>query len=462
MDGMGTTMTDKRAASYACKRGFTLMELMVYIAIVGIVVIVAGQAFSNSTKMRVRTQSMLKASEVAENVASLFKQDIAQTGAKSSMEAGTTDDGNNFGDVHMSVYMDPLNSSSSKADFSSYKISASSNQSDLTVRRLRYNSNGRYAAVEEVRWYVEGKVLKRSCLTIEGTGDADNCPTGTAVVTDIADGVDLFTVTAGKPDVSVGSVQVFPPCSADPCPSDFNLVPRVSDDKYVFFGAGSRTGKSSIRLSQFFTNYVNTDEESVSRVLGETDRRYNQAIAIGPETISGSETWMSLCQNNGGVTLEENMEYELSFSVNSSNKNKSQLFVPGEDHISVGFIDPETGLTPQIGEVNLIDDFLFFPPLADNGSGKRSVRFSVPATRENICIAFTFACYSPLVAQGEINISGLKLKKIPSSSYKFEGTVDIPDKKNVKALKLDLKIKKNGEAGALALVVPIPSNGPTD
>ena len=40
------------------KSGFTLMELLVYIAIVGIVVIVAGQAFSNSTKMRVRTQSM--------------------------------------------------------------------------------------------------------------------------------------------------------------------------------------------------------------------------------------------------------------------------------------------------------------------------------------------------------------------------------------------------------------------
>ena len=51
------------------KAGFTLVELLVYIAIVGIVVIVAGQAFSNSTKMRVRTQSMLKASEVAENVA---------------------------------------------------------------------------------------------------------------------------------------------------------------------------------------------------------------------------------------------------------------------------------------------------------------------------------------------------------------------------------------------------------
>ena len=78
------------------KSGFTLMELLVYIAIVGIVVIVAGQAFSNSTKMRVRTQSMLKASEVAENVATLFRADVAQTGAKSSVETGGVTGGDNF------------------------------------------------------------------------------------------------------------------------------------------------------------------------------------------------------------------------------------------------------------------------------------------------------------------------------------------------------------------------------
>ena len=67
----------KAASRQPRREGFTLIELMVYIAIVGIVVIVAGQAYSNSTKMRVRTQSMIKASEVAENVATLFKQDVA-------------------------------------------------------------------------------------------------------------------------------------------------------------------------------------------------------------------------------------------------------------------------------------------------------------------------------------------------------------------------------------------------
>ena len=70
------------------KSGFTLMELIVYMGIVGIVVVIAGQAFSNSTKFRIRTDNMIKASQEAENVATIFKEDVSQMGAKSSKEDG--------------------------------------------------------------------------------------------------------------------------------------------------------------------------------------------------------------------------------------------------------------------------------------------------------------------------------------------------------------------------------------
>ena len=69
------------------KSGFTLMELLVYMAIVGIVVVIAGEAFSNSTKFRIRTDNMIKATQEAENVAMLFKQDLEQMGAKISKES---------------------------------------------------------------------------------------------------------------------------------------------------------------------------------------------------------------------------------------------------------------------------------------------------------------------------------------------------------------------------------------
>ena len=58
------------------------MELLVYMAILGVVVLVAGQALTDSTRVRVRTQNMLASSQNAENAASLLKEDIAQMGAK--------------------------------------------------------------------------------------------------------------------------------------------------------------------------------------------------------------------------------------------------------------------------------------------------------------------------------------------------------------------------------------------
>ena len=78
------------------KRGFTLMELMVYIAILGIVVLIAGQAFTDSTRFRIRTQNMLKATQVAENIGTLFKSDVAQMGAKSSKERNTSANTDSF------------------------------------------------------------------------------------------------------------------------------------------------------------------------------------------------------------------------------------------------------------------------------------------------------------------------------------------------------------------------------
>jgi len=60
----------------------------------------------------------------------------------------------------------------------------------------------------------------------------------------------------------------------------------------------------------------------------------------------------------------------------------------------------------------------------------------------------------------------LGLWQVPSSNYEFNddfaNTMTLVDKKNVKAVRLDLTIKRNGEAGNVSVVVPVPSNGPRD
>jgi hypothetical protein len=118
---------------------------------------------------------------------------------------------------------------------------------------------------------------------------------------------------------------------------------------------------------------------------------------------------------------------------------------------------------------------MFFPPLSVHGSGKRVMRFHVRQKADNVCMAFTFACFTPLVSQGSVTIKNLKLKKVASSDYKFppevpafEPEINKAEKKNVKAFKFDLQVSRGaknggkGETGHVSLIIPTPSNGPRD
>ena len=92
------------------------------------------------------------------------------------------------------------------------------------------------------------------------------------------------------------------------------------------------------------------------------------------------------------------------------------------------------------------------------------MRFSVPTELEDVCMAFTFASYSPVVAEGTIKLKDVALKKIASSNYVFvkNESIAISDKKNVKAMLLILEIDQGGETGVDSLIIPTPSNGPRD
>lgn len=437
------------------KAGFTLIELLVYIAIVGIVVLVAGQAFSNSTKMRVRTQSMLKASEVAENVAVLFKTDVAQTGAKSSMEAGGATGGDKFSAVNDSVYMDPGNADEDKRDYSSFSVTTLNNFSDLKMRRMRYDEDGFYQAVEEVNWFVEDGTLKRSCRTINGTEDADNCKRGTVAeaktrAVEIATGLTKFVVKPALPGVTSNDdpAQVFPPCDATgTCAEEFRLVSRTGESDFLATTITPTGDNKIVELSGFATNYdKSNNNENASGKL------QNQVVAM--ENADNSATgWRNQCTK---VTLLPMTEYELSFSLaDAGTFEKMRMFVPGRDQMSVGFRSTKDGSRP-----NELDDFFFYPPTDESASGLRVMRFSVPKKLTNLCIAFTFVSYSPLAANGKVTISELRLKKVESANYKFtDSALPLKDKVNVKALMLDLSVTRNGEEGVDSLIIRIPSNG---
>ena len=482
------------------KAGFTLMELMVYIALLGGIVLIAGQAFSDSTKMRVRTQNMLEASEVAESVANLIKTDIAQTGAKSSMEDEVSglgaQYGNKFSGIHTDLYMDP-----GDGDSSSFSITTQDGFDSLTIRRLRYDDCGFFLAKEQVAWYVRNGKLLRKCeflpnkmmlfsddgdtVFVDGnpvfvdipltTHDAsckstipadDPCNDSTEV--EIAEGVSTFRVIPGKPGVVGDDIQLFPAAGV----TEFRLVARIEGARVppvVSNEIGEINKGGNVQtLTNFYQNY-DLDENGPG-IKPDAQRKVNEVIAIRNETTTIT-SWQSLCSQEGNhFTFEPGEQYEISFEISSPNVNndKSKMFVPGEDYMSVGFRNKETGNLPEVDGVVQGNNFPFFPPMGLNGEGSgagRSMRFSVAKKVENACLAFTFACYSPLVSQGKVSITNLKLTKIPSANYRFENydfNTHKHDKQNVKAFLLKLDVKRNGESGHVEVVVPAPSNGPHD
>ena len=464
------------------KEGFTLMELMVYIAIAGIVALIAGQAFSNSTNFRIRIDNMVKANQEAENIATIFKDDVEQLGTKSAQGAG-----NSFVTVSNKIYMDPANADNSKKDSSSFSITQDADGfSDLTFRRTRYDDEGHYQAIESIHWYVEDHILKRSCSILERADgytlpNDDPCAASgdnkEPTPVDMATGVSEFSVEAARPGTTEDAAIMFPKDGSD----RFLLYPRT--DASVEYGKNF-TGfhldildeGSSIMLSQFWANYENKEDNLDDAILTAGLQKVNQGIALGwTETLESN--WEENCLKYGALTFKPDTVYELSFEITSqASKDRSSNFVPGKDHMSVGFRQSTTKDYAKKGTTIILPDFLFYPPLDNNmgdGAGKRVMRFTVPEKVENVCIAFTFAFYSPLAALGQVTIKDLKVKQVATANYKFdhfntEDASNIREKKNVKALKLKLQVSRGvkngvkGETGDINMVIPIPSNGTGD
>ena len=497
------TNDDRRVVDKS-KAGFSLMELVVYMGIVGIVVIIAGEAFSNSTRFRIRTENMVKANQEAETVAVLFKEDVEQLGSKSKGDGSLLSVGDR-------IYMDPKNLEESMKDSSSFKLDSVRIQgtyySDFIFKRSRYDDNGLYQAIDSIRWFVEedddGRiVLQRTCKVVEMAEgftlpEDDPCASGEENPSPVtmATGISSFKVEVASPGVMEEQTQIFPQRGGG---NRFILFPRLDNggeygrENVTFLSknqAGNALGAgNSIELSEFWSNYENKDDHIEDAILNEGLQKVNQAIALDHERANcmqdGAEIersdWKSLCLECGNMSFGTDTVYEISFIVSSqASGDRSANFVPSKDHMSVGFRRATPGDFVRSKDASnrvIMSDFMFYPPLDDNngdGAGKRSMRFTVPEHVDNVCLAFTFAFYSPLASKGHVTIRDLKVSQVASANYKFNGFMPEADnnkkeKKNVKALKLRLTVSRGarnngkGETGDVDLVIPIPSNGTGD
>lgn len=467
------------------KKGFTLVELLVYMAIIGVIVLVAGQAFVDATKFNVRTRNMITAAEQSNDISGLLKEDLAQMGTKSWKE-----DVSGIATFHIdsNVFMS-VGPSVSVVDSSSYELIREAEEErsgdSLRFRKMAYNESGAFIGVQEVTWSLRNYnvsdstgTLIRSCKTISGTGTGD-CPKDDVVEVTIAEDVSKFFITPSIPgpaEVGTSSSStvlgedgiIFPEPGSSSSSSGirFRLLPRsgnladvASGKSYRFVGSVSPTdGGETITVSNMETNFSESETPvSVHKVTS----LYVAEIAETPAGSIGSEDWKTKCYE---FTFKPGDVYSFEFRL-SYMTNNMRLFQPGKDLFALGLRKKHDGSRIATAKVN---DFMIYPPTSMNATQYRYGKFSVAGTAPvKACLAFTIALYSPLTDQGSISIKKFHVKKELAETYHFPTGAgfysynpDNPEeKKLVKAFMIHMEINRHREKSVLKTEIHVPSNG---
>jgi prepilin-type N-terminal cleavage/methylation domain-containing protein len=458
------------------KHGFTLIELLVYMVIMGFIIVVAGRVFSDSTSMRVRSQSMLKSSEHVGKVSDLIREDISQMGVKTWWDKNSTTGGPII--VNEDVYWDK-----GAKDSSSYTLVHGPNGFDsLVFKKAEFDDNGDFG-IREISWAANAteKKLRRRCRTVSGTPN-DVCPSKPkmeeTVAVLIAENLEKFTLRPSKPGMEINSFDTLFPTTANTAANlGYTFKPRSSGNA-ILLSESNITGScdinntGSIVVSSFSAQNKEDDNN--------TKKNYNQLYLVPSQ---GASSWSDCSKMDLKKGETYSVQFEMLYSGNDSDTMSTQ-FLPGHDHIAVGFRRSSGNDPEKIPEVS--NDVLFYPPQFDGGKLKRHAEFSVEKEVKDACVAVMVAFYSiNKASNGKLRFKNFTVLRKTDRSFHFpkgtisgkdyenygsEGTTTQDDayrlaKRNVKAFELIMEIAYKGEkAGTNAndetgMVITTPNNG---
>lgn len=205
------------------RHGFTLVELLVYIVIATIVVGIAGQAFVEAARSKLRTTGLLEASTVTSDVVDYLQEDIRRAGAKTwmlgSSSSGTSATSSATLPKLAAIYWDPDNVS--LPDSSSFLGTSSGSGAhrldELVFLAGVYGSDGKLESYEKIRYHVDNRVLWRTVV-------AQNMLSGSAITplpgaVRIAENVVGFKLRYGKRAMHTA---VLRRALVEPCPGTEN------------------------------------------------------------------------------------------------------------------------------------------------------------------------------------------------------------------------------------------------
>ncbi len=421
------------------KKGFTLMELMVYCGLIGIIVMVAGQAYSDSVKFRIRSEAMVKSSSEANAAAVLLQEDLSQMGAKASFKDS------NIYQYNFAVLNDTSTGSdgsiTDKASYDLVKNYGGSGLDSISFKRVVYDDEGKADFVQRIAWVAKDKKLFRECETLDTISGkpapADCKYRAPEQILMASNSVTKFSLTPGK------RLQ-----DGKNCPTTNESKGCLkSGTTFTLASRGDGSGEISplnVRgdtISGFFNNNNNTGTSS--KIL------YSQLYFLKNEVANPEWDKCTL------FTFEPNMTYAVSFYIYAPSRigyvNYMRNFQAEQDHIGVGFRGRDGNRVS-----GAVDDFLVYPSQQDDSKdGYRYFEFSF-REQTQACLTFTFSFYSSHAAEGYLVLSGIGIYPRDEASYDFTPGAS---KDQHKAFKLDLDINNRGEITEIKRLIPTPNNG---
>jgi len=438
------------------KFGFTLIELLVYMALMGFVIVVAGRVFSDSTSMRVRSQSMLNSAEESGRVSALLKEDISQMGAKKWVDPATKD------------FKWASNVQISNSDLSSFVLTKNNPATDeksfdsLTFWKAHYNTEGVCDAVLKIEWFVKNEALFRKCTLLDSDCPSGNfntaadCPDSVEMATNVTE----FRFLPSKPGIQPPSSSSYSP----PSPADTLL----SGTSFFFIKLPGNNQVGKVLGYPFDDTYKFSINSSSS---GTETNNYLLGVGGGCQSFNfkaGEEYAIEfdLLHNVNTLKVSDPCITGAADCANSDRINKMTMFQAGNDHLSIGLRSPTTTNGSQISISDTpIPDFLFYPPQQEDANGiNRHFVLSVPSDI-TACIGITAAFYSE-AGEGHLDFRNFKVYRKTDKVYHFDRDPENQDympannlKYAVKAFELSFSVNKRGEVSHTVTIIPVPSNG---
>ncbi|MDR3001946.1 MAG: hypothetical protein LBU89_11865 [Fibromonadaceae bacterium] len=414
--------------------------------------------------MRVRSQSMIKATETANATVAILKEDLGRMGAKVWKKENLAE----F-IVDENVYRNP-----SAGDNSSFHLirSGDGEYDEIFFNTIDYSPNGELLAVREINYRVNAdQELERLCRTLSpDTAANDECPDEWSLPTIMATNVEFFSLNPSIPgirqdgglaaSVNAASKPAFLfPTTTDPNFAPFSFVPRAAGGKILPLNVDPNPNNTSVTLRGFTKNGTNSSN-------------YSQVFLAEPGTGACKE--ISLIPGEV-YAIEFNMSHPIPADPNE--KCYMCTFQPGEDHIAIGL---RTGINDT--KIAGVPDFAVFPsPVISSASNpvppNRYQEFSVPKEsyasdlEVTACISFTFAFYSAFASGGELSFANFKVYRkidevyhfaIGNDAYTYNPGITsstVTGKAEVKAFELEFGVKIRDEIVKTKTVIPVQNNG---